>query len=342
MEEIKLVLTNQNFISAILLTICLIFIGFILTRTKIIPHEAEKVLTSIIMKVAFPCLAFIGFLSDFDVSQFGVLILSFICFLILFLIGKLIFIKVNKQSQNVYRVLFAMGQITLFGLPISQTIYGEKVLASLSMVVFSFRLFLYIYSFFLISKIEFNKDNIKPTLKKTFLNPVMIGMIIGLLFYLLQLIIPNNIEIDGNYYAFIRIDKTLPWLYKIISTIASLASPLGMLLVGITLGRLDIKSAFSNKLAYILSILRSFIAPLIVLGICLIWQLIFKNSSFVLDSDIICSIIICFASPASVVVNTYCVQYENEAILSSDVILLSTIISIISVPLFVIFVNLIF
>ena len=90
------------------------------------------------------------------------------------------------------------------------------------------------------------------------------------------------------------------------------------------------------------SILRSFIAPLIVLGICLIWQLIFKNSSFVLGSDIICSIIICFASPASVVVNTYCVQYENEAILSSDVILLSTIISIISVPLFVIFVNLIF
>ena len=333
MEEIKLVLTNQNFISAILLTICLIFIGFILTRTKIIPHEAEKVLTSIIMKVAFPCLAFVGFLSDFDVSQFGVLILSFICFLILFLIGKLIFIKVNKQSQNVYRVLFAMGQITLFGLPISQTIYGEKVLASLSMVVFSFRLFLYIYSFFLISKIEFNKDNIKPSLKKTFLNPVMIGMIIGLLFYLLQLIIPNNIEIDGNYYAFIRIDKTLPWLYKIISTIASLASPLGMLLVGITLGRLDIKSAFNNKLAYILSILRSFIAPLIVLGICLIWQLIFKNSSFVLDSDIICSIIICFASPTSVVVNTYCVQYENEAILSSDVILLSTIISIISVPL---------
>ena len=192
----------------------------------------------------------------------------------------------------------------------------------------------------------------------------MIGMIIGLLFYLLQLVIPNNIEIHYIYngsgdhtwhqvkktftvgsninYGFIRIDKTLPWLYKIISTIASLASPLGMLLVGITLGRLDIKSAFSNKLAYILSILRSFIAPLIVLGICLIWQLIFKNSSFVLGSDIICSIIICFASPASVVVNTYCVQYENEAILSSDVILLSTIISIISVPLFVIFVNLIF
>ena len=101
MEEIKLVLTNQNFISAILLTICLIFIGFILTRTKIIPHEAEKVLTSIIMKVAFPCLAFIGFLSDFDISQFGVLILSFICFLILVVREKV----ENSTLQTILVVL---------------------------------------------------------------------------------------------------------------------------------------------------------------------------------------------------------------------------------------------
>ena len=41
-------------------------------------------------------------------------------------------------------------------------------------------------------------------------------------------------------YAFLRIDKTAPWLFKAITYLADLSSPLAWLAIGITLGNISL------------------------------------------------------------------------------------------------------
>lgn len=342
MKEALETITNQSFIGAILLTIVLITIGFIFVKKGIIDSKASKAINTIVMKIAFPCLAFCGFLSSYNNQQIGVLICSFIIYVILFALGRIIFIFANKEIKDIYRIIFAMGQVSLFGLPLVQTIYGNDILASTNMILFSFRVFLYVYSFILISKVGFSKDSLKTSLKNIFLNPVIIGMLLGIFVWATQGIM-YKVNIDGEAYSILRIDKTLPAVYKVLNTIGSLTTPLGMLLVGMVLGEIDLKSAFTNKKAYILSFCRSFIAPIVTILVCLLWQLIFKEGSmFHFSKEILSTLAICFCSPCSVAINTYCIAYNNEPLLMSDCILMSTFMSIISVPILVFLISIIF
>ena len=105
-----------------------------------------------------------------------------------------------------------------------------------------FRIFLYIYCFIIISETKLERGAIKDTLKNVFCNPIIIAMLASMILWIAQPILPKIAIGDVNYSIF-RIDKTVPWLYKSLSTIANLTMPLSMLLIGVTLGDIDIKSA---------------------------------------------------------------------------------------------------
>lgn len=342
MEKALQALANQNFISAIVLTISMIAIGFFFTKKGWFGEGAAKVLTTLCMKLTLPCLALVGFISDFDFEQFGVFIFTFIVYVVILLLGRIFFLPYPKEDRGIYRVIFAIGQVTLFGLPVASAIYGDSVLSSANMAIFSFRLFLYIYAYFVISSAKIDAKSIGNTLKNTFLNPIMFCMIIGLIVWGTQPLLPK-IEIDGKMVSIFRIDYTLPWLYTVINTIGKLSIPLGMLLVGCTLATTELKSAFSNATSYIVSAMKSFLSPLIAILLCLLWQFVFKETNaFHFTKATIATICICFASPVSVTMNAYCVSFNRGKLITSDAILMSTIMSILAIPLTIFMVELLF
>lgn len=112
-----------------------------------------------------------------------------------------------------------------------------------------------------------------------------------------------------------------------------------MLLIGITLGEATFKVVITNKIAWILAILRSLVSPLILIFIIYLFNFI---PSVNLNNEIIASMVICFSSPLSAVINAYCINYNKEPLIASDSSFLSTLISTVTIPLLIIFVNLIF
>ena len=333
-------ITNNDFLSAILTTIALIVLGFTLRKANLFNEHSKKTLTTILMKIALPCLAFTGFIIDFDttiLAQSGWIILfTVIAYLACLLIGHLIFHKYHTTRKSIYAILMTFGQITLFGLPLVKAIYGNTGILVGNIMSIPFRMFLYIYCFIVISETKLERGAIKDTLNNVFCNPIIIA--ISIILWIAQPILPKIAIGDVNYSIF-RIDKTVPWLYKSLSTIANLTMPLSMLLIGITLGDIDIKSAFTSKTAWIMSIFRSIISPIII-GIIVYLFLLIPNVN--LSTEMVSAIIICFAAPVSAVVNTFCVTYNKEAITSSDTCFLSTLLLIVFVPFIIILVELIF
>lgn len=342
MDIIISVLTNQSFLGAIIASIAFIFIGFLLRRINLIKEGGRKVLNTVVMNVAIPCMAFCAFMNDFDVDKLSSNLIIFaidIVFYILFLaIGRLIFIKFGKEKGRIYAILISIGQLTFFSMPLLAATYGSEsgILITTSLMSIAFRLFTYLYSYVIITGEKITKDNVGETLRKVFVNPIMICMFLGLLIWLIQNVI-WQVEIDGICYGFLRIDKTLPALYKIFQFGNNMATPLCMLTIGLTLGESNILEAIKNGLAWVIAIIRVLIIPLVILGICILIQL---TGLIHFDEIQLAAMVIGNAAPVGAIVAVYCVDSNKEAYIASDSIMLSTVLSFISIPILFILVKL--
>ena len=350
MGFIKDIFTDVNFLSAIITTIVFILLGFFLRRRNIIKEGSTKTLNAIVMNIAIPCMAFVAFMNDFDLKEFKnnimALVFSFVFYLILLILGEVIFIKKPKKQRKVYSIFVSIGQLTFFSIPMLSAIYSDnlsKVIIPASLMTLSFRFFLYFYSYISINDLKFNKETLRPTIKKIFLNPIMIMMFLGLFIYLSQsFMFKVNIKetVNGESittaYSILRIDKTLKPLYSVLSYGNKMSTPVCMLLIGATLGECDLKRAFINKMAYLIAGLRVLGAPLLVLGLL---SIIHFTGLYTLNEYLMATLVIGFGAPLSAVVISFCIDADNEAYMASDACFLSTLMSVITIPISLILVK---
>lgn len=335
-EILKEIFTDQNFLGALLSSLFFILIGFFLRRGNLIKENGKETLNVIVMNVAIPCLAFCAFMSDLNEADLGgdfvILLLDFLFYFIVILLSYLGFFRYQKTSRMVFAILISIGQLTLFSIPILKNLYVNNVsdvLIPASLMTLAFRFMTYVVAYLSISETKIAKDNIRKTLKSIFLTPVMIAMLLGLFIYLTQNVF-FQVEINGESYGFLRIDKTLPMLYKVFELGDKMATPLCFLMIGVTLGECKLLDALKNKMAWLIASLRVFVVPLFILCLCLMIQAFnwFHFSEFQLAALVIGN-----AAPVGAVVGAYCLKFQKEAYLASDSIFLSTALSLISIPL---------
>ena len=336
MKIIEQTLTDQHFLGAMLATIVFILIGYLFRRFNIIGKEGKSAISAIVMKIAIPCMAFCAFMADFDSATFGTNILIFALdlafYAILLLLGNLIFVKCGKEKRTIYAIIMAVGQLTFFSIPLLKAIYQtnqSEVLIPASMMTLAFRIVLYFYSFITISGTKLSKETIVPTLKKIFLNPIMIMMLLGLLIWVSQNL-TWQIDVDGTNYGFLRIDKTLPALYKVFELGDALSTPLCMILIGLTLGEAKFSEAVKNKRAWVIAIFHSFLVPLTVFGLtCLIEALGWMHFT----EYQLAALVIGMTAPVSAVLVVFTVENDRESYIASDTLFLSTCLCLFAIPL---------
>ena len=342
MEVIQEVLTDQNFIGAILGSIVFIFLGFLLRNRGVLKEGAKDVLNVLVLDIAIPCMAFCAFMSDFKEEEFLTNIVLFVYdlafYLIFILLGNLLFLKKDKTARQIYALLLAVGQLTLFSMPILKEVYGSAsgVLIPTSLMSVDFRLVVYIYGYLVISEQKITKQTFWPSMKRIFVTPVMILMFLGFLIWVTQGVFPK-VEVDGTYYSALRIDKTLPALYMVFHYGDVLATPLSMFLIGVTLGSNNVKTAFKNKTAWLIAIMKMVVVPGLFLALTIGLQ---AAGLFHFNEIQLAALIIGNAAPVGAVLAVFCVNYNKESYVASDAVMLSTVLSVITLPLYFVFVKL--
>lgn len=326
------ILTNTEFIGAILSVIIFITIGYILVKKHVIDESGKKAITFIVLNIGLPCLVFKSFMSDFSSIQLKtnivVLILSFIGYIVLLLLGNLLFIK--KENKKILAIIMTLSQVSLFSMPIINAIYHtNEALIPINIVAINFRIFLYGYSYIIFSKDSEEKKSIKLQLKTMFLNPIVIAMILGLIIWSTQNLI-FNININDEKVSIFRIDKVIPSFYMVINFASNLITPLSMMLIGISIGKYEIKDALKNKMSWILAIGRSIIGPVVMFILIVITKEVFKVN---LSEYQMAGLMFAFAAPVSAVVNTYAIKFQKEEFNASSACFFSTFISVIMFPI---------
>ena len=326
------ILKNNSIVGAISSSVLIILFGFYLRRKGVFKDGTAKILTDVILSASLPALAFNAFMQDINKTSLmqgiNLLIWGFAIYIILIFITKLIYIKYNGDKKVVLEILTTFGSTTFFGIPIISAVYGATGVMYASIFNIAYRVFLYSYAYIKMSGIKADKNNIK----QMFLNSIVLATFLGMFIWVFQDSLPQ-ITIGEKSYAFLRIDKTAFWLFKPMTYLAALSSPLAWLAIGAKLADISLVEAISSRDSWIYSFIKVLVVPfinLIALYILTVTNIL--PISFVG----LASVIIMMATPTATVAAAYASKFDKESVLTSNCSLLSTIFSVICMPLWIV------
>ena len=326
------ILKNNSIVGAISSSVLIILFGFYLRRKGVFKDGTAKILTDVILSASLPALAFNAFMQDINKTSLmqgiNLLIWGFAIYIILIFITKLIYIKYNGDKKVGLEILTTFGSTTFFGIPIISAVYGATGVMYASIFNIAYRVFLYSYAYIKMSGIKADKNNIK----QMFLNSIVLATFLGMFIWVFQDSLPQ-ITIGEKSYAFLRIDKTAFWLFKPMTYLAALSSPLAWLAIGAKLADISLVEAISSRDSWIYSFIKVLVVPfinLIALYILTVTNIL--PISFVG----LASVIIMMATPTATVAAAYAIKFDKESVLTSNCSLLSTIFSVICMPLWIV------
>lgn len=331
---------GEIFLKATLITLALLLFavpGFVLKKLNMLGDGAKTTLGNILLYVCQPALIIAAFTVFSDEDYAAILatprtellcnfaitaVISLLALLLVFGLCKLIFIKhQNRGAADVYTYIATFSNCGFLGVPFVKMFTDGNAVAVMYIMVFNivFAVLIWTLGVYLIT------HNVKDiSAKKVLLNPTIIASAVALLMFFVPQI--NFFMIDGC--------KELQILPQALST---MTAPLAMILVGVALAELPIKSIFANPAVYVSAALRLIAAPLITFGLAAVFYNIsagyvggLNNTDYIFLAPVIAMAM----SPASLVV-AMTEHYNGEKALSTAAYVNNTLLSIITVPLIV-------
>lgn len=338
-EALGLILTDQRFLGAIFSTIFIILLGYYLRKSNKVSDDANKVLTTILLSVALPALAFNAFMTDINEATFTTglnsFIFGFIAYILLIILTLLYKLRYNGPKLDSLRGLTIFGSTTFFGIPIIAAFLGSEGTLYANLFNIAYRVFLYSYGYILMSGLRFNKSN----LKDIFLNPILIATFLGFFIWMFQDSLPQVTVMSGDVsrqVAILRVDQTIPWFFQALTFLGGLSSPLAWLAIGMTLAKISIKDAVKDRDVWIYSFIKVLIMPLVMLVV-----MYFLNTTGILPLkySAIAAIIIMLATPPATVIVSFAINFDKESVFSANSSLLTTVISVFAIIFWIVVVT---
>lgn len=292
----------------------LIMLGYVLKKLKMWTESFLQVANTLCFKVLLPVLLFYNVASANVFEVFSGKLIIYVCICACLLCGLLFLIVPFIVKRNDRRGVMIQGtfrsNFLLFGVPLGLSIGGEKG-AVLAAVVASFYVpvinMLSVISLFSFS--ESKHKDLKTAMLDIIKNPLIIGGVSGLIFSMIR-----------NYIGFelpVMIDTTL---YNIKST----ATPFAFIILGgdLKFSHLlrTIKYSFCSVLGKIILI------PAIMLPV---------SAALGFDKLSMAILIAVFATPNAVSSYAMARKYEADHELAGEIITLGTLLSILTIFVFV-------
>ncbi len=290
-------------LTQIIILMILILVGFTLGKIKILCDRSVSVITEIILWVVTPCVIIKSFVRKFDWAQLKsfliIVVATLAMHLVYILISRLCFRKGKVETLRVLQAGAIFSNCGYMALPLQQSLLGDDGVFYCSAFVAIFNLITWSYGIYLMSG-----DKKYITAKKLVLNPGMIGIVIGLVIFLLSIPVPKVI-------------------YEPVAHFAALNTPLPMLVIGYYLSKSDVSQVVKNHKAWVSTALRLIIFPLLTVGG--LWAIGLRGSVLV-------SLAISSSAPIATITTMFSSKFKDDTELSAGLVSLSTILSLITMP----------
>lgn len=287
----------------------MIFMGYLIVKTGLVRDDDSKVLSKIILYLIVPCVIINAFQVDYTTDTVKGLLIAFAASVMTQVI-LLVVISVAGKPLHLNEVEVASVYYSNSGnliVPIVTFILGQEwvlygcVFMSVQLV------FLWTHCKKIISR-EASYD-----WKKIILNINMISIFIGVVLFFTKIRLP---EIIGNTLA----------------SVGTMIGPASMIVTGMLFAGMNLKQIFANKRVYFITFLRLIAVPLIALALIKLSNL----ASFSADGNKIMLIVfLAIITPSASTVTQMCQVYGNDSKYASAINVMTTLLSVIAMPVMV-------
>ena len=283
-------------------------VGVYLSRKGFLSPQGTKDLGAILLRVIIPCVIVKSYITEFSRERLLELALSAGLALIGFILAMVISYLVFGKRRRLENFAASFCNAGFIGIPLAQAIIGEEGVFYIAASVALLNLFQWTYGVYIMAD---RKDAISArTIAK---NPVVIAIVIGVVLFVSQIPVPGIVTSTLGY-------------------IAGMNTPIAMILMGTYLAKLPLKKLL-DKRAYGCVLFRLVIIPAVILLV--FWVLPVSNA------DIALAAFLAAATPVGATICVFAQQYDCDYEFSVVTVCLSTLLSVVTVPLLVSFAQMI-
>jgi predicted permease len=245
----------------LMLFICIV-VGFVLSKTKILPESASSVMAKLEVWVFCPALSFFTMAVYFTIGNLGthltnvvisVLVVSVVVLPLAIVLARL-FVRQNSYKRNVYKYAMAFSNMGYLGDPVVESMLGGSGLALYKMYTLPMSLVIYTWGIStLVPSDKKQKKNILLNLVNAPTIAMVLGMIVGISgigSFLLGDVANNNLTFFGST----------------LSALKACMGPVAMLIAGVTIAKYPIKPMLTNIKVYLATMVRMVILPAITVA----------------------------------------------------------------------------
>lgn len=308
--------------------------GIVMKKCKLSTDGFGKALSNLILYIAQPALILRSYLRTYDskilLNILYVFIFSIIAHAIFTIAAMLCFKGSPDRMRRMLRFSTIFSNAAFMGMPLIEAVLGAEVLIYASIYNLTFNTWLWTVGVHIctsnrdidgdgIDDGEHMRKNDGVSFRKVILHPVMISAVIGLVCFFFSL------DPGSDYSALPAYSR---FMVEVIDGLKALVAPLSMIVLGLRVADIDLRGFFKQKDLYVCLILRHVLLPVLVFLAMRLFGIFVT-----VDFGVVMSVVIMASAPVATSATMFAEMYDCDAAYVSKVVVLSTILAIVTMPL---------
>lgn len=293
-------------IKEIIALFLIIIVGFYAGKKKIIDETISNGLSKILLQISTPLLIISSFSFTFTSDMAQNIVKAFVYAIIIFIITPLLvkplFIKIKGGKKDILQFAMVFSNCGFMGFPIVQSVFGNEGVIYASIFNMIFNIFIWTYGVML-----FNVKNSPKGMLGLLKNPGIIAAFIGIIIMIFSINIPSI-------------------LLDTMKMVGGLTTPISMLIIGSLLSRTELKKLFKDISLYYGAVIKLIFVPVVLFLVARL----FKEDSLVIRTYILIQ-----AMPVAAMTSLFAESFNKEKEYSALIISISSLFSVITIPLII-------
>lgn len=287
----------------------IMFMGYTVVKAGLMKSSESKSVSVIMVYLVIPCVILNAFQVEYtpDVQK-GLLLAcaAAVAVHILFLLLTAI-LKKPLHLDVIERATIIYSNAGILVIPLVQELLGQEYVIYSSAYIAVQLILIWTHCKNMLCEED------KLEWKKVLLNVNIISIIAGVVLFIFRIQLPSGAQ-------------------DVLNMMNNMIGPLGMLLAGMVIAEVPLKTVFTRKRIYLSAALRLFIYPVFVLGLMKVIQ---TFASIQDSKQILLTVYLASMTPACATVTSMAQLYDKDAAYSSSLYVLTTLLSIATMPVMV-------
>lgn len=287
----------------------IMFMGYAVVKAGLMKSSESKSVSVIMVYLVIPCVILNAFQVEYtpDVQK-GLLLAcaAAVAVHILFLLLTAI-LKKPLHLDVIERATIIYSNAGILVIPLVQELLGQEYVIYSSAYIAVQLILIWTHCKNMLCEED------KLEWKKVLLNVNIISIIAGVVLFIFRIQFPSGAQ-------------------DVLNMMNNMIGPLGMLLAGMVIAEAPLKTVFTRKRSYLSAALRLFIYPVFVLGLMKVIQ---TFASIQDSKQILLTVYLASITPACATVTSMAQLYDKDAAYSSSLYVLTTLLSIATMPVMV-------